>query len=362
MNTVVLYTAALLALAQAETRGADEDRARALFEAGGVAYGRAQYADAARAFDAAYALSPRPAIAFSLAQALRRSYLVDRDPAALERAIALYTLYLQEVPSGGRREDATDQLQVLLSLRAQIRERPESPPPPPPATELMVYSRTPGARITLDGALLEEGGGVRRVTPGSHALHAEAEGYFPESRTVEAVESRLVPVELALRPRPAALSLDVEDDARVTVDGERTVLTPLGAPLSLSAGEHALVVEKSGHRPWSGSITLARGESRALAVPLELTAQREAAYWTLGGSAGLAVAGLTTTVLALHFQGRAQAVTDARGARNVSAAELMELDADAGRRNALRTSSAVLYSTAVVALATGLILYLTDPD
>src|SRR4051794_3084418 len=93
----------------------DLDRAKASFQAGATAYAAGEYLAAIQALESAYALTPLPAIAFSLAQAERRQYFVAHEPPYLLRALELYRRYLDQVPTGGRRAAA---------LHA---------PPPPPA-------------------------------------------------------------------------------------------------------------------------------------------------------------------------------------------------------------------------------------
>ena len=57
----------------------DLDRAKESFKAGATAYAAGDYLAAIQALDAAYQLTPLPAIAFSLAQAHRRQYFVDHE-------------------------------------------------------------------------------------------------------------------------------------------------------------------------------------------------------------------------------------------------------------------------------------------
>ena len=64
----------------------DVERARTFFDAGAAAYASANYRDAVRSFERAYALAPRPAVLFSLAQAERKEYLASSNPVYLRRA------------------------------------------------------------------------------------------------------------------------------------------------------------------------------------------------------------------------------------------------------------------------------------
>ena len=55
------------------------ERAKDSFKAGATAYAAGDYLAAIQALDAAYQLTPLPAIAFSLGQAERRQYFVDHS-------------------------------------------------------------------------------------------------------------------------------------------------------------------------------------------------------------------------------------------------------------------------------------------
>ena len=64
----------------------------------------------------------KSAILFSTAQAYRRQYFVDREPAKLKRAVDLYRQYVGEVAQGGRRDDAVQHLSDLEPLLARVED------------------------------------------------------------------------------------------------------------------------------------------------------------------------------------------------------------------------------------------------
>ena len=68
----------LCAVAGVQAQGASPREAKQYFEAGATAYAMGDYRAAIQAFDAAYTLTPLPAIAFSLAQAERREYFASQ--------------------------------------------------------------------------------------------------------------------------------------------------------------------------------------------------------------------------------------------------------------------------------------------
>ena len=361
---MILATLLSVALAAAPVpTQAPDATARSLFDAGGQAYAKGRYADAARAFEAAHELFPRPEIAFSWAQALRRQYFVDGQAQHLQRAIALYHLYLDQTPEGGRREDAVDQLQQLEPLLVRVLEgegvTQESTPPVEP-TELMVYTKSPGASVEVDGNTAIPAPALVQASPGAHEVRAFAPGFEPTTVSAVALVQRMVPVEVELQPLPATLSLTTNRAARIQVDGRDVGQTPLAQPLSLPAGVHALVVSAPGRVRGERTLTLERGETVALSVQLPRTRQRDAALGLLGTSAGLWLGGGLTLGFALRSQDHAQKIDALRGESNISTAQLQAQTTDLERRDSLRGATIGLWSAAAVAGVVGLVLMLSD--
>ncbi len=369
MHAIVALT---LSLAVTAPTADQEEEARKLFDAGGAAYAHARYADAARALGAAYRLLPRPAIAFSWAQALRRQYFVDRDRRTLDRAIALFERYLEEVPEGHRREDAINQLQSLVPLRARLVERrPTAPPPPEPEptptpepeperTELMIYTAVATASVSIDGARAPGSGAIVEVAPGPHAVKVEAPGYYDETRSAVAHAGRLIPIEVPLRAKPALVSVDGPEGAEVFLDGERVRALPLEAPLEVAAGAHRLAVQQDGSIPFRTELRVSRDGRARIVAELPSTAQRRAAVATLGAAAALGAAALVTGALALHFEVRAAGIDDLRGEENIDSETLEGEQSDLARRDALRTAAIATLTGAAAAGGIGLLLYLFD--
>ncbi|MEQ8276584.1 MAG: PEGA domain-containing protein [Deltaproteobacteria bacterium] len=337
----------------------DTERARRFFRAGSIAYERGRFAEAARAFEEAYGIVDSPALAFSLAQAHRRQYFVDKDAAKLDRAIALFETYLERAPDGRRRPDAVDQLQALRIVRASV-ERTEAPPPPPPVTELFVYSEAVGLTVSIDGAPAVATPVVTAVAPGPHVVTAEAPGYLPGRSSIEAAPERMTPVTVTLEPKPARLTVDAEPGAEIFVDGARVGLAPLPFEVALPPGPHRIDARLNGHRLRSESVTAERDAAMTQAFDFEPTARREASHAVLITSAGLAAAGAVAVVAALVAQGEASDVDALRGERNVSSATLDDYNGDVRERNTLRTTSVVLLSSSAVLGVIGGVLFLFD--
>jgi hypothetical protein len=336
------------------------EQAKSYFEAGKVAYEATDYMTAIRSFDLALRAIPKPPIKFSLAQAYRKQFYVDRDAAKLKQAVRLYREYLDEVKTGGRRDDA---VQYLGELQPQLdrleAQRPISMQPamPPPATQLMVMSRAVGAMMTVDGGSLEKVPQTKDVKPGEHKIHVEAPGYDPEDVVGLAVDGRLVVVEAILKEQPARIDLKTDSGADVQLDG-RSV--PFAAGIATRAGRHFLTVTERGHHPFSKEVTLQHGEVMKLDADLQSTSQRKISGWVLGGAGVLAVGGAVTTVLALIAQGNAQSYLDKQKTMNLTLDDLNDYNTQKSRRDQMVMASGFLYGGAVVLGVTGLLLRFVD--
>ena len=115
LGAALLVTCMLAGSAHADD---SNQEAKDLFHGGAQAYAVGQFEQAVKYLDAAYALSPQPAILFSLSQALRRAYAKDNNPATLARALAGFRKYLAEVPQGPRVKDAAAAVTELETLSA----------------------------------------------------------------------------------------------------------------------------------------------------------------------------------------------------------------------------------------------------
>jgi tetratricopeptide (TPR) repeat protein len=124
----MVWLAAAPAAAQPEDGAGDEDpqgpsamreehmtdeEARSRFRVGQALYREGRFLDAAREFDAAYALSPRPVLLFN-------AYLAYRDAGDLAHAVPSLRLYLEQAPDA---QDAALLQQRLDSLQARLDEQ-----------------------------------------------------------------------------------------------------------------------------------------------------------------------------------------------------------------------------------------------
>lgn len=365
-----LLTAALLIAGRAGAQtAAERSEARRYFEAGNEAYAAGQYLLAARAFEEARERAPMPEITFSTAQAYRLAYYQDRRPETLRRALELYRRYLDEAPRGRRRSHATLHIEAIEGLLgggaapSPAAPSPESKPaePPAPVSELMVTSRVPGARGRIDGGDLVELPFSKRVEPGKRRVVVEAPGHEPASGDWLAVEGRLVVAQVQLEPRPARLRVTAPAGAQIVIDDRLVGMAPLRGPVSVSAGQHVVRVSLRGHRPLAQRAHVERGHTSSVdAGELAVTDQRVISHFAFGGAAVLAVAGVTTGVLALSAQARVQRYDESRTHETKTASELSDRNRDLEARDDLRTATYLLLGGAVAVGATGALLWWAD--
>jgi tetratricopeptide (TPR) repeat protein len=357
------FVLVLVVALPARAGAGDVEQAKGYFEAGSVAYDAGDYLTAIRLLEDSYRLAPRPPIAFSLAQAYRKQYVVDQEIARLKRAVELYRKYLDDVPQGGRREDAVQHLSALqpelVRLEASgrvIGEMPQSAR----KTQLMVLSLTKGSLASIGGGPTSKIPLTREVAAGEHKIHVEAPGYYAQDLDGVALDGQLVVVKVDLKPRPALLRVSAKAGAEISLDGQSVGEAPLRAPVQAKAGRHFLAVTLRGHHPFTEELTVVRGQEVDVKAALGRTPQRRASFWVLGGAGVLLLGGGLTTALALSAQSDAEDLYAKRLTRGLDESERKDYNRKLDRRDNLVTASVVLYGGAAVAGVTGLLLYLLD--
>lgn len=343
----------------------DIERAKQSFKAGAAAYAAGDYLAAIEALEAAYALTPLPPIAFSLAQAERRQYFVARQPEHLTRSIALFRRYLEQTPSGGRRADAIDALAQLEPILAKLDAAAASAPAAAPErrTRLIVFSETPGAQISVDGARGSGSPLLVDVSPGKHRVEVRAPGFAASDREVTALSGELLPVSVSLVPLPSHVELSTPPGAEIYVDGVYASQGGDSVALTLPSGTHRISVAQNGHRVATRELELGRGEKQTHHVTLEPTAQRQAAHALFIGGGAAALAGTAFSVLALRAESSAQEFLDKQARENVSVGELVRYGADRTWRNRYRWLAGASFGAGLGMLITGLFLHeLDEPE
>jgi len=337
--------------------------AKTYFEAGSQAYEAGDYLTAIRSLEESYRLAPKPPIAFSLAQAYRKQYVVDQKLPLLSRAVELYRKYIEDVKQGGRREDAVQHLSTLQPELTRLEGAggvSSGPVEQPRKTQLMVLSLTKGSQASIGGGELGRVPLTREVPAGEHKIHVEAPGYFAQDLDGVALDGQLVVVKVDLKPQPALLRVRAKSGADISLDGRLVGSTPLRQPVQAVAGKHFLAVTMRGHHPFTRELTVERGRELAVDAPLSRTSQRRASFWVLGGAGLLLLGGGVTTTLALTAQSNAEDLLDKRDTVGLTQAELRDYNQKIVRRDNMVTASYVLYGSAAVAGVTGILLYLMD--
>lgn len=357
---------ALLWSARALAQDSSEvERAKESFKAGAAAYAAGEYLAAIQALDAAYAATPLPAIAFSLAQAERKQYFVGHEREHLERAISLFRKYIEQVQSGGRRADALDALSQLEPLSLTQAASSKVAPTTPSAdasrtTRLVVTSDTPRARLSLDGGPPLRSPLIREVEPGKHRVTVEASGFVSIRRELTAVAGELTAASILLREKPSTLSLWTADDADIYIDGTFVSTGGQGVVLQLASGFHDLAVAQKGHRVASRQLHLARGGSETLRFVLTPTSLRIASQVLfISGGAALS-GGLVLSALAIRAENRSEDFLARRARENVSDAELVSYDTAVANRDRYRAAAAISVGTSVGLFITALFMHELD--
>ena len=287
------------ATAQPEPAKPQVSDARLYFNAGARAYAAGKYPAAVRAFEEAYRIEPRPGLVFSIAQAYRRQYFLDKSNENLVRAIQHYRKYLALDPDGARRGDTAEALSELEPLSSKLAASDVAASPAPrPATQLMISSPIDEVTITLDGKPAGLLPYIAAVTPGVHHVALQAKGYLDYERDVRVLDGSVVPLDVTLEEKPARLTVVAPEGAQIAVDGRFRGVAP-SPPIALSAGKHFVTITKNGHDAFSREIAVDRDEARSLHAELPGTTQRTAAWLMMGigGTAFLAGGGLLTAAL-----------------------------------------------------------------
>ena len=355
-----------LALSASMPRAAHaQGEAKQYFEAGAAAYTAGDYQAAIQAFDAAYRVSPLPAIAFSLAQAERRQYFVSHEAEHLRRAIDLFRDYLAQVATGGRRADATDALAQLEPLALALQRDAAGPPAAAPTAEaktrLMVRCEAPHASIALDGAAPAPSPLIVETTAGTHHVAIDSPGFFTEQRQVTTVAGELVPIEVSLRERPATLVLRERNGSDLYVDGVLASPASSGRErVELHAGRHFIAFAKRGHRADTRVYELKRGETRVLRPVLAWTGQRVAAVALFAVGGGTLALGLSVASLALAREDDARKLNERRKTENLTPQDLNEYHDALETRGRLRIAAIASLSASAACLLTGALLFQLD--
>lgn len=362
MKRSALALAGALFLLGAPARADDTDTARTFFNAGAQAYSAGKYADAVRSFEQAYALAPRPTVLFSLAQAERKDFLDRGDPLTLRHAIDHYKAYLDAVPSGGRRSEALESKAELEGRLARLDPRDAAVTQPASIRKprVTVFSPTPGAQVSIDGGAPSDLPYFADLEPGKHKVRVFGDGYFDMEQEISGDKGIDVPVDLALREKPALVTIQLAQAADVFVDGHLVAQTPLNQPLEVPSGTHVIAIGRNGDRPWSREVTLERAKPFTLAPSLQASGQRVLAITMLAGGGALVGIGALAGVVSLAAQGQARDIEARRAKHPITDDERQRHNKAIDDRDAFRTTAIAFGATGAAIVTGGVLFYLFD--
>jgi len=366
MKRLVLIVATALVVLVAcpqSSRADDVAKAKEYFNAGAQAYKAGQFLAAGQAFMEAYELADKPLLLYSIGQAFRRQFMVDQKNAHLKVAVDHYRKYLGLVKKGGKRLEAAQALSDLAPYIAAMERDGAGAEALTFATTVTISSPTPGAVVTLDGGQVHKAPLTQEVKPGQHKVLIQAPGYVTEERVVDAVEGRLVALDVPLKGMPALLAVEGAEGAEVSVDGRSLGEAPFGRPMELSPGRHYVAVTELGHKAYADELSFANGATTKLTLDLPQTNQRTAAYIVLGTAAGAYVATGVLTGLAFKREGDATEIGDAQEAGTITEEQRVEHNDALRSRDNLATAAFITAGAGTAVAVTGLLLYVLDqPD
>ncbi|MFO0590270.1 MAG: PEGA domain-containing protein [Polyangiaceae bacterium] len=365
-NTATPAAAAPAAAPPADSKPNPESKA--LFDAGAKAYQAGDFKAAIQAFEQAYKVDQRPGLLFSIAQAHRRQYAVDRRAGHIAVALKYFRDYVVTVAQGGRRADAVQALNELEPIVQQLQRDGQLQPleDSAPSTRLVVSSPTAEATITLDAEKESRPlPFIGEVTPGKHTFRIARAGFGTEERTVEVASGGVTALDIGLTELPAKVEVRGPAGASAWVDGRPAGRLPLSAPIEVAPGRHDVRVSLSGYEEHREELDLPRGGSQSVAATMRLTLQRKLAFGLAGTGALALVTGAVLGGVALAEQGTASGIkNDIDAGKVVCRAgvcpQLDSYNSAVDARNALGGASGALLGTGALFAASGVLLYLFD--
>lgn len=366
MKTRFAIAAAVLLTAPAAL-GQSKDaqaEARAFFDIGAKAFKAGNYGDAIEGFTKAYQRVQRPGLAFSLGQAHRMEYFSKGKPENLRHAVKYYREYLQKDPSGPRKGEVQEALEKLvpqldrLGSDAQPTEPGGEPVQKKP--RIMISTQTPGAEILFGGRKVGDYF-VSEVQPGKYKFSVSAPGYETEMREINVDAAReLPPFSIALKEKPAFITVRAPEGAQISVDGRVQGEAPL-PPLEVKPGAHFIAVTMNGREAFTRELEVARGESAKIDVELVTTDQRKTSWVLMGVGAGGLVAGGVLGFVALGKESDAADIRDAAdGKGNLPPSDLGRYESLRSERDDFRLAALITGGAGLVVGATGLVLHIFD--
>lgn len=254
-------------------------RAAELKEAGDKAMDTLHYGDALEAYQAAYKLSPTPALLYNLGRVFQA---LNRHPEALAKVEAFKATAPAEVL---RKVPDLDKL--IEDLRARV-------------STLDIACNVPGARVLVDRTVVGTTPLPERLklNAGRRAVDVQAEGYFPFHQDIDLRGAGVHTVQVTLlRSTNGILVVNASSPgADVTVDDKRVGIAP--AEQVVTAGTHTLLLRHPQFSDTNVSVVVEAGERKVVTVPLQgKPVTSKWWFWTSLGAAAATVAAVTAVGL-----------------------------------------------------------------
>ena len=281
----------------------------------------------------------------------------------MEKALAgkVTTKYIESVPEGGRRGDATEALEQLEVLAARItKPEVETAAPEVVTGKVLISTTTPEAAISIDNAEPVASPLLAAVSLGKHKVRVSAPGHITEEREIEALEKTLVPLEIVLHMKPSYLSVATHDGALLSIDGRFVGEVTVRKTIEVRPGAHTVALTLAGYVPREESVALEPGQSQSLSMPLTMTRQRIAAYSLLGIAGASLVGTLISGSLYFRSELTARSIMDKTTTSNITQKELDDYNAAVNDREFSGSIAIGTFIGAGVIGATGVVAYVFD--
>lgn len=340
----------------------DVAQAKAHFAIGVRAYEDKKFGVAIEAFEEAQRLAPRPANLFTIAQAYRRKYYIDRDTRDLANAVNNYKQYIAADPNGPRVGEAGAALADLEPLA----ERLGATAAPPPkqvqknVSRILIAPSIAGAKARIDGGEPMEVPAGIEVQPGAHTVIISAEGYADEQRQLALDPGESFALDIKMTEKPARLSIRGETGVTIYVDGRPSGTTPLPTPISVPAGRHVVSLTQRGGLPITMEVELVPGQDKTIEPEFSMSGVRKASIAFISiGNAGL-IAGAVLLGLTMREESEAKDIAARSDNENITGADAAALDDAVEKRDLYRAISLGAFAGGGAVALTGVLLFLLD--